>query len=411
MIEPAATPWPQGLDLDILAGAGPLGLAVSGGGDSTALAVLLAEAGLADLTILTVDHGLRAGSAADADFVERLAAGLGLPFERLTVTEPLDGSVQALARAARYRLLREAAARRGLAAIVTAHTLDDQAETLLLRLARGSGLKGLAAMRPRAELDGLVVLRPLLGVRREALREALAARRIAWREDPSNEDARFDRIAMRKLMPRLGAVGLSPERLAATAAHLGRASEALDAMGRTVMADAMRVDRAGGVRLARAPLMAAPEEVFLRVLAFAVQVAGGQPYTPRFAGLTAAAARVRAGEGRINLGRAILKADRQGVRLWREARGIAPVVLGPGEAALWDGRFAVRVAADAPGVTIAPLAEAARFCPAGVLAGVLAGAVRAAPGAFVGDRLVAAPTLGVRRRDWARHYLSASPVR
>lgn len=407
MIDPARAPWPQGIDLDVLTGAGPLGLAVSGGGDSAALAVLLAEAGLPDLTVLTVDHRLRAGSAADADFVETLAGELGLPFERLVLREAPDGSLQAFARAARYRLLAEAAARRGLGAIATAHTLDDQAETFLLRLARGSGVRGLAAMRPRTVLDWLVVLRPFLGVRREALREALVARGLGWREDPSNADARFDRIAMRQLMPRLAAVGLSPQRLAATAAHLARAGDALDAMGRTLAADAMRVDRAGGVRLDRAALAAAPQEVFLRVLAHAVQVAGGLAHTPRFAGLAAAAERVAAGEGRISLGRAILDVDRETVRLWRERRGIETIELGPGEAAAWDGRFRVRVAAGAPRLRIGPLGSAPLACPAAALPQ----AVPAAPCVFVGDTPVAVPTLGLRRRDFARDNVAIRPLR
>jgi len=367
--------------------------------------VLLAEAGLKDLVILTVDHRLRAGSAADADAVGRLAGTLGLPFERLIVRErPAGGSLQAFARSARYALLREAAARRGLAAIVTAHTLDDQAETFLLRLARGSGLKGLAAMRPVAVLDGLTVLRPFLGVRRDALREALKARGIGWREDPSNADPRFDRIAMRNLMPRLQAVGLSAERLSATAGHLRRASEALEAAVEDLVAAALTVDRAGGVRLLRAPLLAAAEDVRLRVLAEAVRRAGGQRHGARFSTLEAAAAMIQTGSGRRSLGRAVLEVDEAEVRLWRELRGLDAVTLAPGQSLVWDGRYHIVAAGDAPPLRIAPLGTAARHCPVAALEGAKA----TAPGVFLGETLAAAPTLGVRRRGFGRHFVRAA---
>lgn len=398
---PSSAPWPQGIDLDLLAGAGPLGLAVSGGGDSVALAVLLAEAGLPDLTILTVDHRLRPGSAADADCVEALARRLGLAFERLVVTARPSGSLQAFARAQRYELLAEAATRRSLGAVVTAHTLEDQAETFLLRLARGSGVRGLGAMHPVSVLSGLTVLRPLLGASRADLREALSARGIDWREDPSNADPRFDRIAMRRLAPQLAAVGLTGERLASAAKHLRRAGEALDTAAADLRAHALRIDLAGGVHLRRAPLIAAPREVRLRVLADAVALAGGSSHPPRFSALEEAETCVARGAGRLGLGRAILDAGPAHIRLWREARDIESLTLAPGEARRWDGRYLVRSSPGAPEVRVGPLGPAARgFSPA-----ALKGAIAAAPAVFSGGDVVAAPTLGLRRRDWPRGHV------
>lgn len=407
MTDTARAPWPDGIDLDLLAGMGPFGLAVSGGGDSTALAVLLAEAGQFEFTILTVDHRLREGSAHDADAVETLARRLGRPFERLAVTErPEGGSLQAFARTARYRLLREAVARHGLGAVVTAHTLDDQAETFLLRLGRGSGLKGLAAMRPRATLGGLLVLRPLLGARREALRAALSARGITWREDPSNGDPRFDRIAVRNILPRLAAIGLTPERLATTTTHLQRASEALESVVSEAFARLVRVDRAGGLTLARAPFLALPEDVALRVLASAVQRAGGGAYPPRFDALRTAFDTVATGEGRLSLGRAIVDVSSAAVRLWREQRNIETAMLNAAQSVVWDGRYRFVASPDAPRVRIAPIGAAARRCPAVGLPGAIA----TAPGVFLGEMLVAAPTLGVRRRGWAREHVTVARV-
>ena len=396
----AAAPWPAGLDLDLLTGAGRLGLAVSGGSDSTALAVLAAEAGVPDLFILTVDHGLRPGSAADADAVEALSARLGLQLERLRVTAAPQGSLQAFARAERYRLLGDAAARHGIAAIVTAHTLDDQAETLLLRLARGSGVRGLAAIRPRSMRDGLVLLRPLLGARRDALRAALTARGIGWREDPSNADPRFDRIAMRNLLPRLAAVGLTPERLAGTAASLRRASESIDVAVAGLAAAAVENDRAGCVRIARASIFEAPEEVRLRLLTEIVRRTGGLAYPPRLDALATVATRVLAGDARATLGRCVVAADGDIVRIWRENRGISSVTVPPGGTALFDGRYTVETAPDAPPMVVAPLGQAARLCP------VIAHrpAMVTAPGIFVAGALVAAPTLGVRQRTWRPNW-------
>ncbi|MBJ3776929.1 tRNA lysidine(34) synthetase TilS [Acuticoccus mangrovi] len=395
------------LDIDLFPAAGRIGLAVSGGGDSTAMAVLAAEALPTErLAILTVDHGLRPDAAADVTFVERLGARLGVPVAALKVDGPPSGSVQAWARAERYRLFGEAAGRLDLAAIATAHTLEDQAETLLLRLARGSGLKGLGAIRPVARRDGLTIVRPLLGVRREALRAALVARGIGWREDPSNTDPRFDRVAMRRLAPRLAAVGLTAERLAATAAHLARAGEVIEA-DVAALAARLRTDRAGAVRLPLPLWRAAPEEVRLRVLADMVCRAGGLPQTPRFAPLRAAADAVSRGVG-ASLGRAALAVAADDIVAWREPRAIAPITLAGGERGVFDGRFSVELARGFPRVSIAAIGESvAKACPAIAHRPAIA----TAPGIFLNDRLVLAPTLGVRRRDFPADGAIVRPMR
>jgi tRNA(Ile)-lysidine synthase len=214
-------------DLTTLAGPAPpaFGVAVSGGPDSLAL-LLLAEAafpGLAEAA--TVDHGLRPESAAEAAFVHDLCAARGIA--HATLTGPaIEGNVQAGARALRYRLLGGWARDRGLAFILTAHHQDDQAETLLMRLQRGAGLAGLAGIRSRAEIAGLIVLRPLLGWRRAELAEIAAAAGLTPVEDSSNSDERYDRARLRKRLAETG--WLDAPALARSAAALAEAEAALD---------------------------------------------------------------------------------------------------------------------------------------------------------------------------------------
>jgi len=214
-------------DLRALAGPAPpaFGVAVSGGPDSLALLLLAAAAFPGQVEAATVDHGLRPEAAGEAAFVGELCAARGIA--HATLTGPaIQGNIQAGARALRYHLLGDWTRARGLAFIVTAHHQDDQAETLLMRLQRGAGLAGLAGIRPRAEIDGLKVLRPLLGWRRAELAEIVAGADIVPVEDPGNRDDRFDRARLRRQLA--GADWLDAAALARSAAALGEAEEALD---------------------------------------------------------------------------------------------------------------------------------------------------------------------------------------
>ena len=186
-------------DLAALAGPAPpaFGLAVSGGPDSLALLLLTASAFPGRVEAATVDHGLRPESAAEAAFVREICAARGIA--HATLTGPaIEGNVQAGARALRYRLLGDWARQRKLAFLLTAHHQGDQAETLLMRLQRGAGLAGLAGIRSRAEIDGLIVLRPLLGWRPAELAEIVAEAGLTPVEDPSNSDDRYDRARLRR---------------------------------------------------------------------------------------------------------------------------------------------------------------------------------------------------------------------
>jgi tRNA(Ile)-lysidine synthase len=199
-----------------------LGLAVSGGGDSLALLLLANTALPGRIAVATVDHGLRPESAAEAAMVAKLCGRLAVPHETLAVTLAA-GNVQDRARAARYGAMADWCRQKGLWALATAHQMDDQAETLLMRLNRGSGLAGLAGVRARGVLEDadLLVLRPLLGWRRSELADIVAAAEIAPACDPTNEDGRFDRARIRQALA--GADWLDPAMLARSAALLGEA--------------------------------------------------------------------------------------------------------------------------------------------------------------------------------------------
>lgn len=206
---------------------GPLGLAVSGGPDSVALLLLAHRALPGQIAVASIDHGLRPEAAGEVALVERIAAARGIPFTPLTVTLA-PGNTQARAREARYAALAEWAESEGLGAVATAHHADDQAETLLMRLNRGSGLAGLAGVRSRSRIAGseVTLLRPLLGWRREELADVVAAAGITPAADPSNTDPAFDRVRLRTALA--GADWLDPLALAMSAAHIAEGWQALE---------------------------------------------------------------------------------------------------------------------------------------------------------------------------------------
>ena len=184
------------------------GVAVSGGGDSVALLLLArdwaARAGRA-VEAVTVDHGLRPGSAGEAAEVAALCARIGVPHDVLAWRGwDGNGNLQDNARRARRSLIADWARSRDVGAVALGHTLDDQAETLVMRLARGSGVDGLAAMAAESRAEGIVWLRPMLGLRRADLRAWLMAEGVGWAEDPSNEDEGFARVRVRRALDVLG---------------------------------------------------------------------------------------------------------------------------------------------------------------------------------------------------------------
>jgi tRNA(Ile)-lysidine synthase len=255
-------------------------LAVSGGPDSTALLLLAARwrggRTAPDLVAATVDHGLRREAKKEAAAVAKLTKKLGVAHRTLKWSgrKPASG-IQEAARAARYDLLLGLARKIGADAVVTAHTRDDQAETVLHRLARGSGLSGLAGIRRKSERDGVALLRPLLDLPKTRLVATLRAAKIPFAEDPANRDPRYLRTRMRALAPQLAAEGLDAGRLAGVARRLGRADAAIEAAVCEAKGRLWRGWSNGGpIEFDAAGLFALPAEVGIRLLGGAVRAAG-----------------------------------------------------------------------------------------------------------------------------------------
>lgn len=381
-------------------------LAVSGGSDSTALMVLVSRwrdaCGwrTAPFDVAVVDHRLRLGSTGEAVQVADAARRLGFPSTVLTWTDPVARGVQQAARVARYDLLRRHVQATGGEAIVTGHTRNDQAETLLMRLARGSGVDGLSAMQPETEIDGLGVLRPLLGVAKARLVATVSAAGIGWIEDPSNESRSFERVRVRGSQPVLAELGLTSEALAAAARRLGRSRRALDWMADRVLADraVVTVSPVGYARVDRAGLAAWPEDIRLRVLLRLLAAVGGRTPVPLAAAEALAdAAFAEDFRGRTLSGCLVAPhgpAARVIVRESGRRRALpAPVQLGPG--VVYDHRFDVRLAEGAVTGRLEVAAagvDGARLARA-LGAGDPAAALRTMPGLFRDGVLVALPAL------------------
>lgn len=216
-------------DLVAIAGEDParIGIALSGGPDSLALLLLAAAAFPARVAAATVDHRLRAESGSEAERAAAACERLGVPHRTLEVEVGERPSVQAAARTARYAALEQWAAAEGVGLLLTGHHLDDQAETLLMRLLRGSGVGGLAGVRPLVALSpSLLLCRPLLGWRRSELAALVADAGLEPVDDPSNSDEAYDRSRIRRLLAETA--WLAPEPLARSAAALADAEEALE---------------------------------------------------------------------------------------------------------------------------------------------------------------------------------------
>lgn len=258
-------------------------IALSGGPDSTALAWLAMRWRAAldgngpELLAATVDHRLRPDSTGEAEAVGRWCARMGLPHHILSWQgeKPACG-IQEAARAARYGLLLAFARAEGADALAVAHTLDDQAETVLFRLSRGSGLSGLAAMRKLAMREEIALLRPLLDVPKARLLASLEGAGVPFVQDPSNADPRFSRVRLRALAPQLAAEGLDARRLCRFAARMARADAALESAVDEAARQMHEVAHEGGTALQMSldAFMALPDEIALRLLGRAISRMG-----------------------------------------------------------------------------------------------------------------------------------------
>lgn len=382
-----------------------IGLAVSGGPDSLALMVLYAawrETGeVPPAIVYTVDHGLRAEAAEEAELVRRLAVERGFEVRVLQWTGPKpETGIPAAARAARYRLIGSAMAEDGATTLLTAHHLDDQAETVLMRLAHGSGAKGLGAMRPFSDVEGIRIFRPLLGVGKDKLEAIVAAHGLDAANDPTNSDLNYERARWRSMRPGLERAGLTPDRLAQFAERMARLDELATKIADDVWREDVRSDDFGVIHIGARAFAEMPDEAGIRVLWRALRRAGGGQ-RGELSAVEALHAKLKSGlaEAPVTLMGAVVVPGPGHILVYREAgrKGLPRLHALAGNVTFWDGRFTIQ--SPVP-VTIEPATSITRqrfIDMIGAAPEIPVAAIRSAPLVTDGDGNVLA--LGARTFD------------
>lgn len=382
---------------------------MSGGADSLALLDCVdrwrrRRATRPDVVVLTVDHALRPGSAREAATVAGVASARGLTSRILKRRGPRPtGDIENAARTLRYRLLVAAAREAGASHLLVAHHEDDVAETFLLRLKRGAGVFGLAAMRPALDLgEGLTLARPFLSVPRLRLAATVRAAGLVPADDPMNHDPRFARTRVRRLLPVLAAAGIDVDAIAAAAFRLAEAADAIDAAVTALFEASVNVDSLAIARLDPAGLRAAPLDIQRRAMTRLIQAIGGEDYPPRFERLEALRQSITAetAENRLKrtLGGVVIEARRDGaVLFYREIgrQSLPTARLVPDFRGFWDHRFAIRTPATLRrGLSLGPLGEARRRELGLKIQGIPPAAIAALPAVVGRGHVLAVPALG-----------------
>jgi tRNA(Ile)-lysidine synthase len=345
------------------------------------------------LTVLTVDHGLRADSAVEACTVGNWARQLGLDHVILRWEGPKPSTgIQAAAREARYRLMGDWCREQAVRVLVVAHTVDDQAETVLMRLKRGAGVEGLGGMEPFARSNGIMVFRPLLGVSRQKLRQYLDSIMQTWLEDPSNENERFERTRIRKV---LAGSGLEAEAIATAARRVRRAWDAVLSTTRSFLDGAIRHHEEGFGEIALPGLCAQPEEIRIRAL-WSLVIRYGDHGFVEYSQIENLSQWVDGGEGQARtLGGCRIHRRKATLIFGREPGRISPdpVALPHTGRLRWDNRFDIEARGPHTGLAIVPAGLAGNIerrpaLPAFVQAGL--------PAVLLRGRLAAVPHLGLR---------------
>lgn len=272
---------------------------VSGGADSLALALRLHESGK-KVIALTVDHGLRAESRSEAEYVGKVMARYGIEHHILTWEgEKPHSGLEEAARQKRYELLFGWCLKNNVKTLAVGHHRRDQAETFLLRLQRGSGVDGLSCMLPVTERCGVKIIRPQLADDPEELRNYLRRQKVDWMEDASNQCDDFQRVKIRKFLPELErAVGLSAQRLAETAAVLARTRAYLQEQTEKFVAARVRRWEGAAVSVSLEAIAALHPELAFRVLGALIKEIGGRDYAPEAQEILRLSEQIRAPEFR-----------------------------------------------------------------------------------------------------------------
>lgn len=330
-------------------------LAVSGGPDSMAMAHLMQDwcrrqQHFPPIAFI-VDHGLRADSAREAELVRERLGLTGIQAEILRWRH--DGVASAVhqeARRARYQLLLEACQRQGCDDLVLAHQKQDQAETILMRLSKGSGIDGLAGMAAETYQDSIRLLRPLLPVEKERLIATCNDARLAFVEDPSNHLPKFARGRLRRVLPLLQDEGLTIDRLIDLGQRAAEARDALNVMLSEFLLRALRTDAYGVCYLDAAALLRAPRAIALRALSHALQRVHAEEYPPTHAALGLVLDDMKDDGDPRTLNGCLVSPRGGELAISREVAAIQDVVrVHAGESILWDGRWRVTLAPDVAG--------------------------------------------------------------
>lgn len=371
-----------------------LGVAVSGGGDSVALLASLVEftkSNEIDLHVITVDHGLRAETKHEIALVTDLCARWALPHHvEFWTGWAGEGNLQAAARDARYGLIADWAYGNQITHVALGHTADDQAETFLMRLARGAGVDGLSAMSPRRVQHGVTWVRPFLGLERSALRTYLRAAQIDWCEDSSNENRDFERIRVRDALTVLGSLGVQVSTLADVAENMARARDALDWQTFLAAQDATTLVY-GAIVIERSKFRMLPEEIGRRLIVHAITWIAQSTYPPRRDGVAQVLTAIRDGSGATLEGCQVV-VERDGIWVFRELNALRDVTCEVGD--MWDDRWLVTGPEDDPDIEvralgIEPLSDIPNWRDLGLPRAALA----VTPSVWYDDRMIAAPVV------------------
>lgn len=375
-----------------------VGVALSGGGDSTALLHIARAAGL-EVAAATVDHGLRAESRAEAEAVGAACAAIGIDHKILFWDgKAAQGNVMDAGRRARLALLGSWARDAGLGHVLLGHTADDEAETFLMRLSRTAGLEGLSGMRRRFIEGGTVWHRPLLEVTRAELRDWLRARGIGWIDDPSNDNPRFARVRTRIALRALAPAGVSATAIARSVAHLAEAERAFGAILSDWTATHGR-EIAGALLFEASAFDRLDRELRRRLITAALQWVAGADYAPRAAKTAALLERLAAhGSLRATLHDCRIIRDADGLLIAREPNTVAQAVHAAcdGQSVTWAGwSLTPEDVEPACAVTVGALGPQAPRCKDPATGIGLRAAYAVSPAIRVGERLISAPLLAL----------------
>lgn len=373
-----------------------LAIAVSGGSDSLALLVLLndwAQQGGPALHAVTVDHRLRPEAAQEAAQVAAICETLGVPHKTLTWSGwDGQGNLPDQARRARYALIGGWARENGLSHVALGHTADDQAETFLMRLAREAGVDGLSAMSSTRRIGSVLFCRPALDTTREDLRAVLRARGMAWIDDPTNEDAAYERVRARQALAALAPLGITAPGLARVAGHMAQVRETLYWYV-FLAARNMTGFQSGDLLIDRRGFHTLRDEIARRLLQQALRWVNGAGYAPRGRAVDLLIESIRGGTD-MTLQGCLVSVGPYQIRISREYNAVATTSAAPGD--VWDGRWHLSGPA-CPGAVVRALGpQGLGACPDRHETGLPASSLTASPAIWQDETLVAAPLAGLR---------------